>query len=203
MAADNSTATYKDIPGWPGYRVGDDGSIWYAWRTCRSGRKLTYRWKLMKQGVHKKRTAGRSYRYVNLTPIEGGSYKTFRVHRLVLETFVGPCPEGMECRHLDGNPSNNLLDNLAWGTREENIEDNRQNGAYFSTSRARMYTHDGQTLCLKDWAKQLSVSYSCLWHRINKLGMSFPEAIAAPFLGTAANGGRNKRLGRTSNSGNP
>lgn len=42
------------------------------------------------------------------------------VHRLVLEAFVGPCPAGMECRHLNGNPSDNRLENLAWGTKREN-----------------------------------------------------------------------------------
>ena len=45
------------------------------------------------------------------------------VHRFVLEAFVGPCPGGMQCRHLDGNPSNNRLGNLRWGTRQENEGD--------------------------------------------------------------------------------
>ena len=45
------------------------------------------------------------------------------VHRLILETFVGPRPQGMECRHLDGNPLNNHLINLCWGTRDENFAD--------------------------------------------------------------------------------
>ena len=46
-----------------------------------------------------------------------------QVHRLVLEAFVGPAPDGMECRHLDGYPTNNGLENLEWGTRRQNIED--------------------------------------------------------------------------------
>jgi hypothetical protein len=48
--------------------------------------------------------------------------------RLVLESFVGPCPTGMECRHLDGNPSNNRLGNLAWGTKQQNMGDQRAHG---------------------------------------------------------------------------
>lgn len=51
------------------------------------------------------------------------------VHRLVLETFIGPCPPKMECRHLDGNPANNRLDNLVWGTRKENMRDRTYHGA--------------------------------------------------------------------------
>lgn len=51
-----------------------------------------------------------------------------QVHRLVMQTFVGPCPEGMEVRHLDGNPANNRLDNLEYGTRKQNMEDSRNHG---------------------------------------------------------------------------
>ncbi len=51
-----------------------------------------------------------------------------QVHRVVLETFQGPCPDGMVCRHLDGNPHNNRLDNLAWGTMLENSQDRFRHG---------------------------------------------------------------------------
>lgn len=50
------------------------------------------------------------------------------VHRLVLEAFVGPCPEGQECRHLNGDRSDARLENLAWGSREEQAEDKRRHG---------------------------------------------------------------------------
>lgn len=50
--------------------------------------------------------------------------KTAFVHRLVLEAFVGPCPgEGFMCRHLNGNPADNRVENLAWGTALENAQD--------------------------------------------------------------------------------
>lgn len=47
------------------------------------------------------------------------------IHTLVLEAFVGPCPEGLECRHLDGDAGNNRLTNLRWGSRMENQKDRR------------------------------------------------------------------------------
>lgn len=46
--------------------------------------------------------------------------KRYRVHRLVLETFVGPCPDGMECDHSDRNRRNNALTNLRWLPRTQN-----------------------------------------------------------------------------------
>ena len=54
---------------------------------------------------------------------------TRKVHRLVLETFVGPSPSHVhQTRHLDGNHVNNTLDNLVWGTAQENSEDRIAHG---------------------------------------------------------------------------
>lgn len=50
------------------------------------------------------------------------------VHRLVLGAFVGPCPEGEEVRHLDGNQRNPKLTNLAYGTSSENRLDTIRHG---------------------------------------------------------------------------
>jgi hypothetical protein len=77
-----------------------------------------------------------------LNPILRGSYLTIElyqndkkyyryIHRLVLEAFIGPCPGGKECRHLDGNSLNNNLDNLCWGTHSENAKDMIKHGTCF------------------------------------------------------------------------
>jgi len=42
---------------------------------------------------------------------------------MVLAAFVGPCPDGMHTRHLNGNKLDNRLENLQWGTPKENGED--------------------------------------------------------------------------------
>jgi len=50
------------------------------------------------------------------------------VHRLVLEAFRGPCPEGMWGAHNDGNALHNKLDNLRWDTPRNNMADKRAHG---------------------------------------------------------------------------
>jgi HNH endonuclease len=50
------------------------------------------------------------------------------VHRMVLETFEGPRPAGMECRHLDGDKINNHIDNLQWGSSYDNYLDQVDHG---------------------------------------------------------------------------
>jgi hypothetical protein len=67
------------------------------------------------------------YSTVNLS--KKGHRITRLVHQLVLEAFIGPRPEGMQARHLDGCPTNNRLDNLVWGTSEQNNgEDKKKHG---------------------------------------------------------------------------
>lgn len=50
------------------------------------------------------------------------------LHTMVLVAFAGPSPAGMECRHVDGNPDNNRVDNLQWGTPAENAADRDRHG---------------------------------------------------------------------------
>ena len=53
------------------------------------------------------------------------------VHRLILETFVGPAPSpDSQGRHCDGNAKNNALHNLTWGTQEDNWTDAKRHGSH-------------------------------------------------------------------------
>ncbi len=61
-----------------------------------------------------------------------GKARTFCLHSLKLLTYVGPCPEGMEARHLDGDSSNNRLENLEWSSHQDNINDKYDHGTMTS-----------------------------------------------------------------------
>ncbi|QZT61281.1 NUMOD4 motif-containing HNH endonuclease [Mycolicibacterium austroafricanum] len=71
--------------------------------------------------------------YVRLSRQQVAHRKT--VSRLVLEAFVGPCPEGMEGCHNDGNPANNWIGNLRWDTRTNNIYDAVRHGTHQQASK--------------------------------------------------------------------
>lgn len=64
-----------------------------------------------------------------------GPGKKLLVHRLVLEAFIGPSPEGQECCHNDGDPTNNNLANLRWDTRSENVLDSVRHRTHNETAK--------------------------------------------------------------------
>lgn len=61
--------------------------------------------------------------HLNVFLCNNGKRKKRYVHRLVLLAFVGPPLEGQEALHIDGDATNNQLENLRWGTRQENALD--------------------------------------------------------------------------------
>lgn len=75
-----------------------------------------------------------------LSPIRLGNYVGFQLrddagrtrkaylHRLVAEAVHGPCPEGMECCHGDGDKTNNDFTNLRWDTHANNEADRIRHG---------------------------------------------------------------------------
>lgn len=50
-----------------------------------------------------------------------------------------------------------------------------------NTSNSRYYTHEGRTLILKDWAREIGLDYHTLYARIER-GWSFEQAVAIPKL---------------------
>lgn len=85
-------------------------------------------------------------RYLQTTIWKSGKYRTRRVHVLVCEAFHGPAQlPGMEVRHLDDNPLNNRVGNLAWGTRVDNMQDSIRNGTNNRLARTRCPRGHGLT----------------------------------------------------------
>ena len=110
----------KPIQNYPHYFITKDGRVWSEARPRVRGTWL-------KSYNHK------GYCRVKLR--KDGRYCQQSIHRLVLETFVGPCPDGMECRHLNGNRSDNRVENLKWGTKSENSQDAIKHGTHVTQVR--------------------------------------------------------------------
>ena len=51
--------------------------------------------------------------------------KIYMLNRVIWEIVNGPIPEGMIIDHLDGNPLNNRIENLACKTRGENMQNRK------------------------------------------------------------------------------
>lgn len=155
--------------GFPGYRVGTDGSVWT--RRKRSGKKFIIKgpWRLMKQ--HSLSKFG--HRYVDLS--RQGTRKRYMVHRLVLEAFVGPCPEGMECRHFpDRDPANNNVNNLQWGTRSENHKDCTVHGTWNAPRGerqrcAKLREEDVKEILRSYAAKEMNMPQLAEWFNVGKV----------------------------------
>ncbi len=111
---------YRDIPGFPGYQVGSDGSVWSSVPLGPAAGPA--RWRRLKPSVtHRRRRS--PYLLVRLNVGERRKQKQRLVHRIVLEAFIGPCPPGMQCCHEDGDGLNDNLDNLRWDTPKANAAD--------------------------------------------------------------------------------
>ena len=110
----------KKHPDFPNYLVTKDGKVWSKKRTTTKGGWLS--------------PGTSDLGYLQVVLCEKGQTHNRFVHRLVLETYVGPCPEGMVTRHLDGNPANNKLSNVCWGTQSENILDAVRQGTFHNNS---------------------------------------------------------------------
>jgi HNH endonuclease len=119
----------KDIPDFPGYRASQDGKIWSCWVVRGPGHGTANGpWhELVPSRQIKKNRPGRYVRVCVLVK-HRGKKRTIPVATLVLFTFIGPRPEGLEARHLDGDSQNNVLSNLAWGTSKQNGEDKVRHG---------------------------------------------------------------------------
>lgn len=112
MEPTHNPEEWRPVVGWEGmYKVSDHGRVY----SLRTGKYLR---------------AGMNRRHRHVALCRGDEGKSYRVHRLVAEAFIGPCPDGMEVRHLDDDPDNNLLANLAYGTRSENMLDRVANGTH-------------------------------------------------------------------------
>ena len=114
---------WKDIPGYEGrYQASSLGRIRSVPRPvrCANNGIRTVPGRVLRPGRYDK--SG------HVSVVLGHGENGTPVHQLVAKTFLGPRPDGAEILHGDGNPLNNSLENLRYGTRLENIYDMYRHG---------------------------------------------------------------------------
>lgn len=96
---------WRKVAGFPLYEVSDDGQVRsYARTASRNPKPL--------------KTNERDDGYLQVK-LQGGTIKTFTIHKLVFDAFGGAYTG--EINHRDGNKKNNSIDNLEVMSRAENI----------------------------------------------------------------------------------
>jgi hypothetical protein len=117
---------WKDILGYKGiYQASDQGRIKSLSRLDSRGHKIKGR--ILKPVKEKDN-------YLHVTLCKNGKIKRRKIHHLILETFVGLCPDGMECCHNINNRQNNRLSNLRWDTKSSNSRDSIRDGTHVDNS---------------------------------------------------------------------
>lgn len=167
---------WRPIPNFPDYIISDNGTILSKiFRNGRTEKPREYP-KIIKQfiSIH-------GYPRVMLNS-KSRKGKNFPVHRLVLEAFVGPCPEGKECDHINGVKTDNRLSNLRYITKSKNL--NRRKLPNSEKSYQATVTNYQAKLIrsiVKSGAvqNQLSKLTGISTHTINKIikGKTYKEAL--------------------------
>jgi len=158
---------WRPIRGYEGYyEVSDGGEVRSLDRFVKSARSKTNKM-LMRGRLKGKTVLVGVYWRVNLC--RDGKPKGKSVHRLVAEAFMGPCPDGMEVSHLDGNGFNNKKENLIYETRSQNHARKVQHGTaqrgercgrHKITEKDVLEIRSTPDMLLTDWSKRLGISFS-------------------------------------------
>lgn len=112
---------WRPVPGYEGfYEVSDMGRVRSLPRKVRQG------WRAFSAPGRVLKPWSKNKAYLSVTLCGPDSKRHIFVHRLVLAAFVGP--SDMQVRHLNGNPEDNRLQNLRYGTAAENAADRARHG---------------------------------------------------------------------------
>ncbi len=144
---------WKDIVGYIGYQISDIGNVRSFWRRTGDGGDTFNNWEWKITDKSKLLSIGKNrggYHMVRLQKSQGVQ-KFVTVHKLMLESFVGPRPSPKHhAAHIDDDKDNNALENLEWATSKKNLQDRFKNHGGEKLTKAdipkiRSMLNDGMT----------------------------------------------------------
>ena len=149
-----SKEIWKAIPNYPDYEVSSKGRV-----RNKKGRLLSPYFA--------------SGRYLAISLSRDKLSKKRYIHSLVLEAFSGPCPNGMECAHNNGQKQDNRISNLRYDTHVGNCADRMKHGsAPKGESHPNSKLKAGDVIAIRksiDSSSSLSRKYGVARSRISRI----------------------------------
>lgn len=189
----NICEEWRDVAGFEGYyQVSSFGRVKSLERTILRLSAYGGSCRTFQERIRKGQPRG-EYEHLGLYLSKNAVNKHFLIHRLVLETFVGPCPPGMEgCHFPDPSPANNRLDNLRWDTHIANMADAKAHGSFANNTR--------RNITPESCAKQ-SASIKKMWAEKKRLGIKRKSPSAETRLKISISNKKFRALRRAAKAG--
>lgn len=169
---DTRKEVWIDIEGGPGYQISNYGRVKSVERIIKRGTNfLPIRGRILKPWK-------RSKDYLSVGFQVDGKRKVVLVHRLVANAFIPNRESGMEINHLDGDKTNNTVENLEWVTTSENVLHAYATGLKKAThsKKVKVEMFDGTTLdfsSMKDCSEYFGFGRGWVRYRASRLGNPF------------------------------
>lgn len=140
---------WKDIEGYEGiYQVSNFGNVKVLRREIWNGKGI----RIQEEKILKQSTNMWGYCIVTLT--KNSVRLPHKVHRLVAKAFIPNYENKEQVNHIDGDKTNNHVENLEWNTRQENMSHAYINNLY------KDMTSDSNLIVLKDDEGNIISQYS-------------------------------------------
>lgn len=181
MAYPSEIEVWKPIPGYEGlYEASSQGRIRTAeGKTTSSARfdRRVWQQRIMKQKWRKRKGTDKEDARVCLW--KDGKEKTHLVSRLVAMSFLPTPFDKLTVNHIDGNPSNNRIDNLEWCTLQENVKHAFDSGLQRNSQKSVVLTsmdgHELRFVSMAEASRYLKKSNGYVSNQLAKCAPCYDE----------------------------
>jgi len=147
-----SSNEIKEHPVYVGYGADTHGKVYSRWKRKGFGGdvKMVLLDEWYKEVPSYDHSRSSKYKMIR-AGVSGDKKFDMMLHRFVLECWSGFKDQGQQCRHLNGDGSDNRIENLCWGSPVENEKDKIVHGtSKFGEGNPRSIHTEEQALLVAD-----------------------------------------------------